>query len=194
MPFYDSHQLGPRPIGDVDSLLRNAQLRDELEPLYDESIGSVNVAWMTTHRENEFLESMLEWERAPMLPISRWFEPELSLPSPERLGDAELSELLRDVAAKLFEQNIVLDFTNHLTDRQLYTIIYRDILPTYEKKLHRRESYLHWDCASTEGDPDTWLRYYASDDEREMWAEETGEQLPPRAVPPYQRWLPRAPM
>jgi hypothetical protein len=194
MAYHDPPQLDPGSTDEVDSLLRNAQLRDELEPLFDESIGSVNVQWMTTHRENEFLESMLEWERAPMLPISRWFDPELVLPPPDALGDDELSTLLREVAQQLFAQHVVLDFTNHLSDRELYKLIYRDILPSYEKKLNRRNSYLHWDCASVDGDPETWLRYYASDAEREMWADETGEPLPPRAVPPYERWLPRAPM
>ena len=50
---------------DVEHLLRNAQLRDELEPLFDEAIDRVNPSVMTTRSENEFLESMLEWERAP---------------------------------------------------------------------------------------------------------------------------------
>ena len=54
---------------EVEQILRNAQLRDELEPLFDESIDRVNPAVMTTRCENEFLESMLEWERAPILPI-----------------------------------------------------------------------------------------------------------------------------
>jgi hypothetical protein len=43
----------------------------------------------------------------------------------------------------LFEQRIVLDFTDHLTDRQLYTLIYRDILPSPEKKIDNLSSYLH---------------------------------------------------
>lgn len=179
---------------EVDSLLRNAMLRDELEPLFDESLGSVDYQVMSTHRENEFLESMLEWERAPMVPVSQWFDPELILPHPERLDDGELSELLETTIAQLYAERIVLDFTNHLTDRQLYTLIYRDILPSYEKKLAKRNNYLHWDCANIEGDPDIWLRYYASDEERDMWADETGEALPPREVPPYARQLPRAPM
>ena len=179
---------------DVDSLLRNARLRDELEPLFDESIGSVNCRVMTTRRENEFLESMLEWERAPMVPISQWFDPELVLPDPERLTEQQLQDVLQLTIEQLFSQHIVLDFTNHLSDRQLYTMIFRDILPTYEKKLSKRLSFLHWDCANTEGDPETWLRFYASDEERETWAHETGEILPPREVPPYARELPRAPM
>ncbi len=44
---------------DVEHLLRNAELRDELEPLFDESIGRVNAEVMSTPVENEFLASML---------------------------------------------------------------------------------------------------------------------------------------
>lgn len=179
---------------EVDSLLRNARLRDELEPLFDESIGSVDYQMMSTHRENEFLESMLEWERAPMVPISQWFDPELVLPHPDHVTDEQLEDLLDNVVQQLYSHQIVLDFTNHLDDRQLYTLVYRDILPSYEKKLSKRNSFLHWDCANVEGEPSTWLRYYASDEERDVWACETGELLPPREVPPFARQLPRAPM
>src|SRR5690606_17104304 len=147
--------------------------------LLDESIECVNARVMTTRSENEFLESMLAWERAPMLPISKWFDPELVLPDPADLSPAELSVLLADVIQKLFLKRIVLDFTNHLSDHQLNTLIYRDILPSYEKKLERCSSYLHWDCANTEGDPEKWLRYYASAEERRMWADETDGELPP---------------
>jgi len=118
----------------------------------------------------------------------------LTLPNPDHLTSEQLSELLEVTAQQLYEHHIVLDFTNHLSDRQLYAILYRDILPTYEKKIARRSNFLHWDCANVEGDPEMWLRYYASDDERDTWAEEMDEDLPPREVPPYARQLPRAPM
>lgn len=185
------HQATPDA---VDQLMRNAQLRDELEPLYDESIGCVDVNRMTTHNENEFLQSMLEWERAPMARICEWFEPRLTLPSPEEVPTEELRDLLNEVACRLFEKHIVLDFTDHLTDRELYTLIYRDILPSFEKKLDRRDSFLHWDCANAEGDPEAWLRYYATEEERAMWADETDGDLPVREEPPYRRRLPVAPL
>ncbi|MEM6329929.1 MAG: hypothetical protein AAF790_06740 [Planctomycetota bacterium] len=178
----------------VDLLLRNAELRDELEPLYDESIGCVAAGRMSTDSENAFLESMLAWERAPMLPIGEWFEPRLEVPPPSQLGEAELPAVLAHVIHRLFEKSVVLDFTGHLSDRQLYTIIYRDILPSHEKKIDRRGGFLHWDCAATGDDPETWLRYYASEDERRLWAEETGGLLPPREAPPFDRQLPQAPM
>jgi hypothetical protein len=179
---------------EVDYLLRNAQLRDELDPLYDESIGRVNARAMTTRNENEFLESMLEWERAPILPIGQWFDPPLAVPHPDQLSPAQLNAVLMVTIDKLFAEHIVLDFTDHLTDYQLYCIIYRDILPSHEKKLARNNSYLHWDCANTWGDPDTWLRYYATAEERRIWADENEVELPPRERPPYQRELPQAPL
>lgn len=177
---------------DVDKLLRNAQLRDALEPLYDESICRVNVEQMTTGAENEFLQSMLEWERAPMLPICEWFQPKLELPSPDQLSEPQLHSRLYETIDRLFSQHIVLDFTDHLTDRQLYTLIYRDIVPAHEKMIRGKNNFLHWDCANTDGDPDPWLRYYASEEERQMWVEETDGYLPPVEEPPFVRDLPRA--
>ncbi len=179
---------------EVEHLLRNAQLRDELEPLYDESIGRVNPSVMSTYSENEFLESMLEWERAPILPISEWFEPELVLPHPDGLSSHQLALVLVATVEKLFEKRLVLDFTDHLSDYQLYALIYRDILPSQEKMLDRLTTYLHWDCANVDDNPSIWLRYYATEAERDMWAAENDEPILTRAEPPYRRQLPRAPL
>ena len=184
---------------EVDLLMRNAELRDELEPYFDESIGRVNVEQLSTRKENEFLASMLAWERAPILPIAEWFEPALELPNPEEFshdaaGESKLRERLWDTIYKLFEKRIVLDFTDHLSDRSLYCLIFRDIISSQEKKIESTHSYLHWDCADVCGNPDVWLRYYASVEDRDDWAQETGETLPPRELPPFPRRLPRRPL
>lgn len=179
---------------DVDQLLLNARLRDELEPFLDESVEVVNTRMMPTHLENEYLASMLAWERAPVLPISRWFHPELVLPAPERLSDRQLARVLSRTIAALYEKQIVLDFTEHLSDRELYRVIFRDILPSHEKKLERTNTYLHWQCIDVNQDPETWLKYYASPEEREAWQEEFGGALPPAEVPPFPRRSPRWPL
>src|SRR2546423_336475 len=79
---------------EVEELMLNARLRDELEPFLDESVHILDCRKLPTQAENEFLEQMLAWERAPVLPIAKWFDPELNLPSPDKLSDAELRELL----------------------------------------------------------------------------------------------------
>ena len=177
---------------EVDELLLNAKLRDELEPFLDESVNLVNRRKMPTSIENEFLASMLAWERAPVLPIADWFEPRLTLPSPDSFKDPqELHEELWKTIRKLFEKRIVLDFTDHLTNHQLYCLIARDILPSPEKRIENSPTYLHWHCLDPDDDPEIWLKYYASSEERESWAEETGSEIPPREDPPYARRMPR---
>ena len=183
----------PTQPDEVDHLLRNAQLRDELEPFFDEAIEAVNVAEMPTPLENEYLASMLAWERAPVVPIAQWFTPELVLPKPEALSDDELREVLWDTIHKLYQQWLVFVFTDHLSDRALYCLIVSDILPSPEKKLDQASNYLHWDCCNAAGDPEVWLRYYASQEDRELWADQLDGELPVPEEAPYPRDLPRAP-
>ena len=89
---------------EVDHLLRNAQLRDELEPFLDDSISQLNVGELPTRVENEYLASMLAWERAPVLPIGEWFEPKLELPRPETLTDEQLHDILWDTIQRLYDK------------------------------------------------------------------------------------------
>lgn len=177
---------------EVELLLKNAQLRDELEPFLDESVDVLTAKVMSIEEENEFLESILAWERAPSLPIAKWFEPELILPSPDSMSDAEVSSLLWRTIHQLYSQKIALDFTDHLSDRQLYCLLARDILPVYQKKISGTRNFLHWHCLDDD-DMECWLMYYANDDEREQWALESGLDLPPRKPLPFPRQMPRRP-
>ena len=93
--------------------------------------------------------------------------------------------MLWDTIHKLYERRIVLDFTDHLSDRELYCLIYRDILPCAEKKIDSLANYLHWDCADMGGDPTIWLRYYASEEERLAGPRTWGDAAAPAEDPPY---------
>ncbi len=175
---------------EVDQLLLNARLRDELEPFLDESVDLVNVRHKPTSFENEYLASMLAWERAPVVPISHWFDPPLSLPAPESLTWREIHEQLWNVIYRLYEKQIVLEFTEHLSDYQLYCLVVRDILPSHEKKLDLPVTFLHWHCLDPSEETETWLRYYASDDERDRWELETGQTAPSVESVPFSRKMP----
>ncbi|MCL2004908.1 MAG: hypothetical protein FWG73_01980 [Planctomycetaceae bacterium] len=174
---------------EVEELMRNAELRMELEPYADESISRVSLKHRSLRHENEFLAGMLDWEISPAEPISRWFTPELCIPAPEKLNDEQVLKILETVVAQLFEKKLILDFTDHLSDRELYSLIFRDILPSREKNLRNRNGFIHWDCSC--GDNDVWLRFYASDDEREQFQNCTGKVLPPKEIPPHYRDLPQ---
>ncbi len=74
-------------------------------------------------------------------------------------------------------ERIVLECTDHLSDRELYTMLFRDILPSCEKKVDLPKNYLHWRCLD-DSDDQTWLRYYARPVERRRWQEATGNATP----------------
>lgn len=182
-----------RPMLDeVEQLLLNAQLRDELEPYVDESLSGLAQRKMPLSVENEYLASMLAWERAPAMPISQWFSPELVLPHPDTVTSVQLHSLLWDTIQRLYDQRIVLECTDHLDDAQLYRIIFRDILPAWEKKVDLPRNFLHWRCLD-DNDYETWLRFYATKRERLQFREETGIEPPAAELPPYPRQMPSRP-
>lgn len=192
---YVAHRDSQFPMSnateEVELLLHNARLRDELEPYIDESVQLVHFRQMNLQEENSFLESMLAWERAPALPISCWSLPELVLPRPSSLDDDLLDALLADSIDRLFSVRVVLEMTDHLSNRQLYTLIYRDILPACEKKVDLPGNYLCWRCVD-ECDQETWLTYYATESERLQWLETNLGPLPEGRDVPFPRKLPRA--
>lgn len=193
-PMSDSGTgLSPNGGSEVDQLLRNAHLRDELEPYWDEAIHVVDRYRMPTEKENDYLDSMLAWERAPVLPVSRWFEPELALPHPDNLVAGELAVLLASTLDTLYSENILLEQTGHLSDLELYCLLMRDILPAEQKRLVHSDNGITWCCLDMEHDTETWLRYYATRDERDQWQRETGDPLPPMESPPYDRNMPQDP-
>lgn len=172
-------------------MMENAILRNEIEPYLDESFYLVDLDRMSTQHENEYLSSLLAWEKAPVLPVSQWFEPELTLPPHQTLDDAEIKQQLHQAIGRMYEKNIMLIQTAHLSDRQLYCLIARDILPSQEKKVMLPKKYLRWQCLDLYNDEESWLRYYATNDEREIWAEETDLRLPPKEPLPFPRVLPQ---
>jgi hypothetical protein len=182
----DMSETSRTVIDEVDLMLANARLRDELEPYRDESIDT-STSRMNLRTENEYLASMLAWERAPALPIASWFTPVMELPSPEAIDDPTLDRLLAETIDRLYSQKVVLRFTDHLNNRDLYKIIYRDILPCCEKKVEIPGKFLEWRCIE---DTETWLRYYADAVDRRRYQEEYEVDLPECEEPQYRRNLP----
>lgn len=178
-------------MSDLDLILENAQLRNEMEPYLDESVSLVDLDQMSVRRENEFLSSLLAWEKAPVLPISHWFEPALVMPNHNQLCDTQVKHQLHQAIGRLYEKNIWLIHTDHLSDRMLYGLIQRDILPAQEKKVLLNNKILKWQCLDIVEDEESWLRFYASKEQRDTWHFETGLKLPPKEELPFPRKLPQ---
>jgi hypothetical protein len=115
----------------------------------------------------------------------------VSLPPPDEMTDewipAKLWELLHELACRGF----YLLHTNHLTDRELYAKLWRENLrePAILPGPSASGGWYHDFVGSgSAADTQLWLRYYATDRERETHARDNpGEPLPPRAEGPSRR-------
>jgi hypothetical protein len=100
-----------------------------------------------------------------------------------------LAELIHAMAARRY----YLINTNHLSDAELYRYLHEEWLDEPTADI---DPDAGWNChvdVSESDDQQTWLRYYASDFEREEWAHEHPDQkLPTQEEPAFDRdeWLP----
>jgi hypothetical protein len=139
-----------------------------------------------------FWNYVVAWEEAPWTTYFKQLEEAgVSLPGPETLDDCELSLKLWEVIDKLATFRAYLHETNHLSDRELYTLLLTDILPEETKDLTRVEAT---NCqipllgSGSEEDTRLYLKFYADEKERHEWQNEfSGETLPEHEDPRYDR-------
>jgi hypothetical protein len=172
---------------------RLAQLRNQL---FEVSGGEMEYGpageGLTPELEVAFLEQVLAFETAPQTTWGeRLRETGYAMPKPASLSDQEIGLELWQVIQRLAELRLFLASTNHLSDRELYAWLYREVLPaeTISGPIDPH-SACHFDVlgACSEDDTACWLRYYADEGDRREWQQfNPGEPLPPHEDPPYQR-------
>jgi hypothetical protein len=115
----------------------------------------------------------------------------VDLPAPETLNDAQITEKLWQVIHALTLFGTFLHNTNHLSDRELYALLWSDLLREPAVLLPENPSYsYHIDIigSGSEEDNNLRLKYYADEMERQQWLEEWPEDgLPEREDLPYDR-------
>ena len=139
--------------------------------------------------EESFLESVLAFETFPKCQLfSLLVDLGVELPPPEKLTDAELTAKLWEVIHSLLAQSIVLCNTDHLSDRQLYALLWNKTLR--EEFVISPKSTLHIDMTEI-GVRDrmrTYLKYYASEMQRRMYAKVHPDfKMPEHVEPPCRR-------
>jgi hypothetical protein len=128
-------------------------------------------------------------ERPPREIFARFgYEPLPPLTLTDQQLPGRLWELLYAAASRRF----FFSDTNHLSDRQLYTLLWEDWLdqPTADIPIEA-ETNTHWTVSELNAlgmtHKEIYLRYYATDDDRTSWKKDFGESLPPHEDPPYDR-------
>jgi hypothetical protein len=115
----------------------------------------------------------------------------IGVPDPTTLTDAELPAALWRTIEGLAGLRVFLEFTNHLSDRDLYARLWNDLLR--QRVFYTPNdpySATHLSTIGSAGDEENeiWLRYYASEKTRERWQRDfPSDKIPPHEEPPYQR-------
>jgi len=142
--------------------------------------------------EAERYEYPWDYDEAP---VATWLE-QLSWrgyepPAAPSLSDAQLAEELERLVRRLADMHVFLHRTDHLSDRELYTLLVEDLLSQEEKafRIHPDVQH-HLDILGGCSDEDIhlWLKHYADEDERAHWAKDFPEdEIPEHVPPPFDR-------
>jgi hypothetical protein len=141
--------------------------------------------------ELTFLQRVLAWETGALSTHRDWLAQRgLCFEPPEDLREGRLQEELSRLIDALALARVFLYHTDHLSDAELYTRLWHEVLPDEAPDLARTaDDGCHWDFADWSADDGrVWLAYYASPAERQEWAcESPGVKLPPRKRPRFNR-------
>ncbi len=180
-----------RPASASDVYWENVSLRTEAENYLDESF--YRLRFVGVEDENSELRYILAWENSPILTnlalLGDWRPLNLTTAS-----DAEVSAALADLAKRLRELHQEIFRADHLSDRRLYALLVKWVLPNRQKRLPEPPCSAVWtfetfteDQELDDTDLSVWLTYYATPEERRLWARENNAVPPPRQTPKFAR-------
>jgi hypothetical protein len=161
-----------------------------------EKAGGEMPAWesntLSLKKREQFWRRIVEFETAPLTTnFQQLTDAGLELPEPESLDDETLTAKLWEVIDGLATVRVFISETDHLSDRELYTTLWRDVLRQETEVISDDEcSAWHVDLLSTGSEPDTflYLKYYADEEFRQHWLEEFPDYvMPEHESPPYDR-------
>ena len=135
-------------------------------------------------------QRIVAYEQAETVaPFDLLVESGVELPPPGELGSA-LESKLEEVIDALASYRIYLDHTDHLSDRELYTLLWEEVLREEGVFEPDGAGFHVIDVVGSGSDEDilAYLQYYADDELRRVWAEDWPDlQVPERSDPPYDR-------
>jgi len=146
---------------------------------------------LSLEMQEKFLERILFMEECDEQPLSDFLEKGgVRLPRPEGMDDAQLHSKLWEVINAMALAGHFLSSTDHLSDRELYEHLRRDILPEPTTIPIDNKSFCQIDILGGCSDEDikSRLKYYADDDERECWESDfPDDEIPAKEPLPYDR-------
>ena len=162
-----------------------------------EEISGGSMLWGKTDHlppeiEEEFWKQIVAYESAePVDLFDLLAQGGVSLPPPALVSEALLPDKLWEAIYYLATVGCYLENTDHLSDRELYTLLWDELLREPAILFPDDPNYAyHIDTigGGSEEDQAIYLKYYAREEDRRRWAEEwPDEKFPEPAPRPYDR-------
>lgn len=178
---------------DLDAVDQEIRINELQAALDEKGVVSTNFEENCPPEVREgFLQNILDFENAPISCLfDALVESGIQMPEPATLDDAALRAKLWEVVAALAERSAYLYHTDHLSDRALYELLYRELLREEGPILPPGSGWnQHLDVLGgcSEEDIEIGLRYYDSEETRQRWASDFPDLvIPPHEDPPFDR-------
>jgi len=183
-------------LGELEKVDRRIRI-DRIKQEAEEISGHEMVAWSSdddadAELTEAFWEHVVGFEKAPRGTLfAQLHRAGVALPPPDSLLDAALHAKLWEVINKLAELRVFLYHTDHLSDQDLYHLLWDDLLREETVIMPPNpDSACHLDILGgcSEEDIQIGLKYYDDQDERAHWHECFPEDIiPDHEAPPYDR-------
>jgi hypothetical protein len=171
---------------------RIQELKRHAEKLCGGEIEVDSLDDCSVETEEAFWKHVVDYEEARWTTNFQQLENAgVSLPAPDSLNDAELTEKLWEIIQKLSLLHVYIDQTDHLSNRELYTHLWTDSLREETKAMAPLAgSACHIQVLGGGSDEDNllFLKHYADDDFRQSWHKDfPRDPIPQHEDPPYDR-------
>jgi hypothetical protein len=181
----------PLGLERVDSEIRIEKLRQEIQDVTGEESLHGKAENCAPELEEAFLEQVLALETHGFVcPFDVLATEGVSLPPPEELDEASLPKKLQELIDELAKRRLFLERTDHLSDRELYSWLWKNALREELMGFGMPFGNCHLDVLGgcSEEDLILGMRYYADPEERARWAKEFPDfPMPPSEKPPFDR-------
>lgn len=167
------------------------RLKEEARRLSGGQMQSFGIDNLPKGMAEEFLKRVIAFETAPTSTDFDLLTADgVPLPRPEDVSDGEIGVVLWRVIFALAKHRTFLERTNHLSDRELYSVLWNTVLREEITVMPEGDTgAYHVDVPGDDPEATNYLTYYADDKDREFWANDapTGFALPPRKYPQHDR-------
>jgi hypothetical protein len=171
---------------------RIEDLKERVRDVMGEAPTFAAMEGISADVQEAFLKQVLEFETTePRTIFSALKDDGVVLPNPDELDDAQLTLKLWEVIHSLVNLGVFLHCTDHLSDRELYSVLWTDLLlePVVLRPQDPDYAY-HIDLVGSGSDEhlQLYLKYYADESERALYARDFPDlHIPEHCDAPHDR-------